>query len=686
MKRIFRSALTCVIALLAALAPASSARSAMIAQFGLGNLTNALGAGKDLAVKAALSTFGKSLGDQLPIVVGTADAYPTTPNLPGPPFSPMPAPNIAAALRTSRDGTVMLPPGDYTFGVGVFCMQAHAGSPPAHRYLVAPLHGSAADIVSALNSRIPSFAIDHHVLQILSWDIQAGVAYDAMQPAQRTAVDRIIPDYRGRLNGDVYERIRDQYTNTAANIPGMPSFEQALTRVGPVGAQVVALQNLRQELAQPPPTFEQLAHALVPILPAGSLPNPSGDTPWSRYSERVYVRFVTAGNYATPGTYQVRVLPPSGSAASNDGPNAPSAAPVSFSDATPRLFVNTAYVASPRAVRIPPPLRVAAVSPAGVPFTNIVNNPGTDAVQPLTQTPLSGPALPLPSPVPSPSPSSSPIITSVTNATLPEDRHRTIVGVGEPVLLTFTGGYAEWTIDTAKDGIVEPVGDQVLYTAASQAAHETITAKNAHGSAKISFDVIEPNGQIGKQAPCTEAFHLKNRPNSGMLVIFYITPDTVSFQYIDTRELEVPAIGTGVYSYLNGEGHGPGPGSPVSAKVVPGLGSLANTVDLAYTGDSWLGSGFFGPYAPGYLVWNIPVQYKVRAPNQGSAAGAAWHPFANNFVSVQSHLLAADGQTLTTSKDGAHIQLKVSDPTTDEPTPAVRARETAKIRSCPQPP
>jgi hypothetical protein len=72
-------------------------------------------------------------------------------------------------------------------------MRATSGSPNAHRYLVAPLHGSAADIITALNSRIPSYSVDHHLLQVLSWDIQAGMAYSAMQPDQRAAVDGSSP-------------------------------------------------------------------------------------------------------------------------------------------------------------------------------------------------------------------------------------------------------------------------------------------------------------------------------------------------------------------------------------------------------------------------------------------------------------------------------------------------------------
>jgi hypothetical protein len=637
--------------------------AAVVAQFGgLGNL---LGTGKDFAVKAALSTFGKSLGDQLPIVVAAADAFATVPSLPGAPFAPATGQNIAALLRESRDGTVALPPGDYAFSVGVFCMRATSGSPNAHRYLVAPLHGSAADIITALNSRIPSYSVDHHLLQVLSWDIQAGMAYSAMQPDQRAAVDRIIPEYRSRLNADVYERIRDQYTATTQSIPGMPSFEEALTRIGPVGAQVVALQNLRRQLAQPPPTFEQLARALVPVLPAGSAPNPTGETPWSRYSERVFVRFVTAGNYATPGTYQVRVLPASGAGAST---------------LTPTLFVTANYESRGSAqLRMTPTRVVAAPSAASVPFTNVVNNPGTDTVQPLTQTPVSGPIGSVPRPVPPP-PSERPTIISETVAALPPDHHRRVVGVGEQVKLTFSDGPATWEIATVKDGVVGPSGTTVLYTAASESTRETITARGRHGDATIDFDVIAPIGVVARQIPCTVAYHTQGRPDSGMLTVVYLTPDIVSFQYIDEREDDAKAAATGVYAPYAGDTHAPSGAWPVTAKVVPGLGSLVYTVDLAYTGldRRWV---FMSSYAPGYLEWKIPMEYKVRVSNGVSPDGAQWHPFAGNFTVLQRHSLEPDGRTLITSKAGASVKVELNDPGTQ--TPDQDDKQMAARKACP---
>ncbi len=312
------------------------AHSLVVAQLPGGIFGNA----KDVAVRQALAEFGKSIGEQMPFVVSTSDAYPTT-ALSGAPFAPGKAPsNLNSLLRNSSDGTVSLLPGDYAFTVGVFCMKAHAHSPTAHRYLVAPLRGSAADVFRALNSRLPSYALDHRSAQVLSWEIQAGLSYAEMQPAQRGIVDRVIPDLKGRLTADVYEQIRGQYEKLVGRVPGMPSFEDAIGRLGSAGQLLLQLQTLRTEMLQPPQSYEELARSLVPIGPLLSASTVGGETPWSRYSDRVLVRFVTDGDYATPGTYQVRVLPPSGSTGNPD---------------------------------------------PSVPFANVVNNPGNDGVQPLTQ-------------------------------------------------------------------------------------------------------------------------------------------------------------------------------------------------------------------------------------------------------------------------------------------------------------
>jgi hypothetical protein len=212
------------------------------------------------------------------------------------------------------------------------------------------------------------------------------------------------------------------------------------------------------------------------------------------------------------------------------------------------------------------------------------------------------------------------MITSETVAPMPNNHSRTTVGVGEEVRLTYSDGPAEWSIATAKDGVVKGDGAKAQYTAASETAEETIIAHGAHSTAYLTFNVIEPDGIVARQAPCSEIFHYKDRPDSGMMVVSCVTPDIVSFRYIDQRELDAPAVGTGVYAYLNGESHGANlGGSPVSVKVVPGLGSLVNTIDEVYSGNSFrTGSSArsFPEFSSGKFQWNTRFGFPTRVLEQ----------------------------------------------------------------------
>lgn len=613
-------------------APASAEGESLIAGLGIPGLSlpGPLGGAADLAIRAALSEFGKSLGGQMPIVVSPKDAYPTE-DLPGPQFSSAPlSPDIRAALRASTDGTVRLPPGDYAFPVDVFCMKAHAGSPAGHRYLVAPLKGSAADIFRALNARLPSFPIDHHAAQVLSWNIQAGLAYGAMQAPQRAIIDQVIPDFRSKLEGDVLENIMRGY-NQLSSIPGMPSFSGALGRLGPAGQAVLALQELRREMMSPPPTFEDLARLLVPVMPAAEA-SLSTSTPWSRYSPRVLVRFVTSGNYATPGAYQVRVL----------------AEPTAFAGDLPLISLGDGG--------------------ANVPFTNVVNNPGATNIQPLTQAPRgnggtvasngssgasngSSPgASPQASPSPSPSPEAS--ITSETLAAEPDNHTRTLVGVREKVRLTFSGDNASWSV-SGGSGVIQTSGKTILYRASVTPATETITAVDTQNGKKatIVFNVIAPTGVFLEMVSTSEIHHWQNRPSIGFNAAVYMQPDSVSFDQIALREGEAFYVAWGVYWWMNGQSHNPDKDFRFVTQVVPGKGNLLG----GEPDDVWSGDKKYAPIEPGFQTVDIPFEYMDPSGNPNQV-----YPCCHV---TQTCRLEQDGNTLTAEKGNLKRTLRLWDPT-----------------------
>jgi len=179
------------------------------------DLKDVIDEGMDLLIQQSLGSFGHTVGAQLPIIVDHTASYPTVKSLPGKPFASKGSPSLVRALRASKDGTALLPPGDYAFAVDVFCMRANAESPDGYQYRIAPLRGSAADIITALNARAPAYAIGHGVLQVLSWNIQAGVPYAGMAANERGAVDKVIPEFRNRMKGAASGRVSSTYAHLA---------------------------------------------------------------------------------------------------------------------------------------------------------------------------------------------------------------------------------------------------------------------------------------------------------------------------------------------------------------------------------------------------------------------------------------------------------------------------------------
>jgi GT2 family glycosyltransferase len=253
-----------------------------------------------------------------------------------------------------------------------------------------------------------------------------------------------------------------------------------------------------------------------------------------------------------------------------------------------------------------------------------------------------------PAPSRSPSPSPKPCkITSQTVATTPPNRDRTRVGVGEQVVLTVAPGPANWSV-IGQGTVNPPSGTSITFTAADRGGNATVTATVGASRCTITFTVVEPSGVIMQRHPGSGIQHTVNRPDSGLRTDIFFTPADVSFQNIQWRELDVPAIATGVYAPFNGVGHHPNPNPLTVDGVVPGLGSKANGIDTVYSGDP----GTPPPFAPGSITFNIPYVFNV-------GAGA----FRQFTTVVQQSTLAADGITLTSSKAGASIAIRVSDPT-----------------------
>jgi hypothetical protein len=237
-------------------------------------------------------------------------------------------------------------------------------------------------------------------------------------------------------------------------------------------------------------------------------------------------------------------------------------------------------------------------------------------------------------------------IQSQCVATTPTNQARTTIGVGEEVRLTACGvppGDLTWTTDAGT--LTRTNGASTVLTAPGNAAIPIVTLVYTSGSYTKGFSVIEP---AGVNMVTNGLRHTVNRPDIGFRAGAYVAPDWVNFGAVSCVEVTNNAVGTGVYSMYNGIPHdrNPAPFS-LSATVVPGLGTSAEpTDDNVYSGNPTNAP----PFAPGSLVWNIPMQFRVGTN--------AWKTFIT-LPTVCS--LGANG-ILNASKAGASWSCNVADP------------------------
>ncbi len=268
-------------------------------------VTNIFG---DILKKEVTHNLAKVIGEQAPIISSAKEVFPTVKSLPGTSFNPRGnIQQVAQQIKTSVDGSVMLQPGDYNIPIDVFCMKQFASSPNAHRYLLARLKGKKADVITALNSRTTGSGIPHSQLQVLSWNIQAGMKYEEMTTENRAIIDKLLPEHKQKLSRSYWEEILATWKQFTSTIPGIPSFEESLDKLGDVGKFVKTLRQVRSELIVHGNDYNSLVNVLIP---AGNSNARGGykNTPWSKINDHVYGRLVTEGNARTPAEIQMRVL------------------------------------------------------------------------------------------------------------------------------------------------------------------------------------------------------------------------------------------------------------------------------------------------------------------------------------------------------------------------------------------
>ncbi|MGA2329324.1 MAG: hypothetical protein ABSH05_23940 [Bryobacteraceae bacterium] len=241
-------------------------------------------------------------------------------------------------------------------------------------------------------------------------------------------------------------------------------------------------------------------------------------------------------------------------------------------------------------------------------------------------------------------------ITSQTAVTVPADRTRTTIGVGEDVYLTCSEGGVTWTV-SGEAVLSGTSGASVTLRAGRNAGSVTATATGPCCTCSITFTVIAPASTFMDRSPGYFLKHHHGRPDCGFFGQFFLRPDTVSFKNLEVREKNSHCTANGFYLPFNNCTHQPATqtesGWFTMSDCRAGQGTPANLNDKIYSGDT----GKPGPpFEIGTMTFPIDWEYRVW----GGSATALPH-------FQQQHQVDAAGQC-STSKGGTTESRVPGDP------------------------
>jgi hypothetical protein len=210
-----------------------------------------------------------------------------------------------------------------------------------------------------------------------------------------------------------------------------------------------------------------------------------------------------------------------------------------------------------------------------------------------------------------PCPCANARITSQTVATVPSNRARTSLGVGESAELTFSLGPGTWTQSPPFEdagSLSGTSGATVTYTAPDRATTVTITATGSGCTATITLTIVEPSSIRMQRKPGTKGNHTQGTASVGFIAEIYFLPANVSFEHVSYLEDEVDAVGTGCYQTFfanNHIGHHPST-SPISVGPPDDdtSGSKVNGIDR-------ISANATGTPCDGGWTWSIPWRFQV---------------------------------------------------------------------------
>jgi len=262
-------------------------------------------AAKAIVSKELVKQMGDEFNLEQPLRLSADAEYPTSASLPGASFHPVNQHVVAELYAHAHDGHVRFPAGDYAISVFTYCKMAHVHVLTRNKFRLTPIQGKWADIASALFART-SYGYNRADVQVLTWSLLAGMKYSELSARSQHLVDTVLPDFKSRLQMSFYEKLQQRWKQISSNVPGVPSFDAALSQMGDVGKSIIKLRDMRDELISNAANYDEIVRQFASIGVA-RIPGEIAPTPWSILGPGVYARMLDKAGYQTPGVLQLRV-------------------------------------------------------------------------------------------------------------------------------------------------------------------------------------------------------------------------------------------------------------------------------------------------------------------------------------------------------------------------------------------
>jgi hypothetical protein len=251
---------------------------------------------RDLVLKR-LAAIWKN---DIPIRYTDHALYPTVERLPGPGFTPMPLP------LADLEDTTLIGPGDYEIPAHFYCTGVYMPTGSGYRYRLAKLEGKFSEALTQLYVRASQAATPTNDVQMLSWSLQTGIAYDDLNPPQRALVDRLIPEYRAQMQLGLAQKLIRDWETWGSRFP-LLSLDVILAHMGEVGTYLAMLKRARQDILHRNYRYDALWAVFAPRRDAPA-PVDQEKSPWSRIHQRIYMRFIAPTGAKSDGVIQLRIV------------------------------------------------------------------------------------------------------------------------------------------------------------------------------------------------------------------------------------------------------------------------------------------------------------------------------------------------------------------------------------------